>query len=160
MNTERHVGAGKSAFPLTRADVELLRSNVENSAKLDLRFQNLQHIDLSYMDLQGANLQGANLSGANLQGANLSNADLDGADLSRAHLGDTEANHVNLHHAKFNVTPGTCNYPAYVYGRVLFVETKFRKELSYETFYCQSYHRCYARSRLGLASSLASICGY
>src|SRR6266566_6577789 len=57
-----------------------------------------------------------------------------------------------------NVAPGTCNHPAYVYDRVLFVETKFRKELSYEAFYCQSYHHCYARSRLGLTSSLASIC--
>ncbi len=61
VNSERHVGAGKSVFPLTRADVERLRSNVENAAQLDLRFQNLQHIDLSYMDLQGANLQGADV---------------------------------------------------------------------------------------------------
>ncbi|HEX6556498.1 MAG TPA: pentapeptide repeat-containing protein [Ktedonobacteraceae bacterium] len=112
MNTERHIGAGKSAFPLTRADVERLRSNVENPVQLDLRLQNLQHIDLSYMDLQGANLRGANLQGANLrgtnlsetdlQGANLSDADLDGADLSRAHLGDTEADRVNLHRAKLS----------------------------------------------------------
>jgi len=112
VNSERHVGAGKSVSPLTRADVERLRSNVENAAQLDLRFQNLQHIDLSYMDLQGANLQGAdlqaanlrgtNLSGANLQAANLSETDLDGADLSRAHLGDTKANRANLHHAKLS----------------------------------------------------------
>jgi Pentapeptide repeats (8 copies) len=112
VNSERHVGAGKSAFPLTRADVERLRSDVEHTAQLDLRLQNLQRIDLSYMDLQGANLQeanlraanlrGTNLSEANLQGANLSEADLDGADLSRAHLGDSEANRVNLHHTKLS----------------------------------------------------------
>ena len=110
MNTERHVGAGRPISPLTRADVELLRSNVENFARLDLSFQNLQHSDLSYMDLRGANLRGADLQGANLRGTNLSDADLqeahlryadlDGADLSRAHLGDTEANRVDLRHAK------------------------------------------------------------
>jgi uncharacterized protein YjbI with pentapeptide repeats len=110
MNTERHVRAGRPVSPLTRADVELLRSNGEGSARLDLSFQNLQHCDLSYMDLQGANLRGANLQGANLRGTNLSDADLqeahlryadlDGADLSHAHLGDSEANRVNLHHAK------------------------------------------------------------
>lgn len=112
MNTEEHAGAGKSASPLMRADVERLLNSVENAVQLDLRLQNLQHIDLSYMDLQGANLQGAdlraanlrgaNLSEANLQGANLSEADLDGADLSRAHLGDSEANRVNLHHTKLS----------------------------------------------------------
>lgn len=112
VNTEGHPGAGKSAFPLTRADVERLRSTVEHTAQLDLRLRNLQHIDLSYMDLRGANLQGAdlraanlrgtNLSEANLQGANLSEADLDGADLSRAHLGDSEVNRVNLHHVKLS----------------------------------------------------------
>jgi hypothetical protein len=112
VNTERHTGAGKSAFPLTRADVERLRSQGEPAARLDLRFQNLQQIDLSYMDLQGANLQGADLQaanlrgtklrGANLQGANLSGADLDGADLSRAHLGETEANRAKLHRAKLS----------------------------------------------------------
>jgi uncharacterized protein YjbI with pentapeptide repeats len=110
MNTERHAGAGRPVSPLTRADVELLRSNVKNFARLDLSFQNLQHSDLSYMDLRGANLRGADLQGANLRGTNLSYADLqeahlryadlDGADLSRAHLGDTEANRVDLHHAK------------------------------------------------------------
>lgn len=110
MSTERHVGAGRPISPLTRADVELLRSNVENFARLDLSFQNLQHSDLSYMDLRGANLRGADLQGANLRGTNLSDADLqeahlryadlDGADLSRAHLGDTEANRVDLRHAK------------------------------------------------------------
>jgi hypothetical protein len=114
VNTERHIGPGESVSPLTRADVELLRSNIEGSAKLDLRFQNLQYIDLSYLDLQGANLQGADLQGANLrgtnlsetnlQGANLSGADLDGADLSRAHLGDTEATRVKLRHAKLSYT--------------------------------------------------------
>ena len=112
VNTERDVGAGKSNFPLTRVDVERLRSKVEHAAQLDLHLQNLQQIDLSYMDLQGANLQGAdlqaatlrgtNLSGANLRGANLSEADLDGADLSRAHLGDTEKNRVKLYHAKLS----------------------------------------------------------
>jgi uncharacterized protein YjbI with pentapeptide repeats len=110
MNTQRRVGAGRPVSPLTRADVELLRSNVENFARLDLSFQNLQHSDLSYMDLRGANLRGADLQGANLRGTNLSDADLqeahlryadlDGADLSRAHLGDTEANRVDLRHAK------------------------------------------------------------
>jgi hypothetical protein len=110
MNPDRHVGAGRPVSPLTRADVELLRSNVKGSTRLDLSFQNLQHCDLSYMDLQGANLRRANLQGANLRGTNLSDtdlqeahlryADLDGADLSRAHLGDSEANRVDLHHAK------------------------------------------------------------
>src|SRR5439155_352797 len=71
VNSERHVGAGKSVSPLTRADVERLRSNVENAAQLDLRFQNLQHIDLSYMDLQGADLSTAHLNGPELRGASL-----------------------------------------------------------------------------------------
>jgi hypothetical protein len=112
MNTEKPVGTGKSAIPLTRADIERLRGTVENATQLDLHLQNLQEIDLSYMDLQGANLQGAdlrganlrgtNLSEANLQGANLSEADLDGADLSRACLGDTEVNRVKLHSAKLS----------------------------------------------------------
>ncbi len=113
MNTdERHIDAGKSDSPLTRADVDQLLRTVENTAQLDLRFQNLQQIDLSYMDLQGVNLQGAdlrraklrgtNLQGAHLQEADLSEADLDGADLSRAQLGDTDANRVKLHGAKFS----------------------------------------------------------
>jgi uncharacterized protein YjbI with pentapeptide repeats len=107
VNTENPIGTGKSAFPLTRADIEQLRSTLESPAQLDLHLQNLQEIDLSYMDLQGANLQGANLRGtnlseANLQGANLSEADLDGADLSRALLGDTEASCLKLHRAKLS----------------------------------------------------------
>src|SRR6266849_5494311 len=112
LNTQRQAGRGGSVPILTRADVELLRSNVESSTRLDLSFQNLQHIDLSYMDLQGANLRGADLQGAHLrgtnlsdtelQGANLSDADLDGANLSRAHLSDNEANRVNLHQAKLS----------------------------------------------------------
>lgn len=110
VTTEKPIGTGKSAFPLTRADIEQLRSTVQSAAQLDLHLQNLQEIDLSYMDLQGANLQGANLRGANLrgtnlreanlQGANLSEVDLDGADLSQAYLGDTEANRVKIHGAK------------------------------------------------------------
>jgi hypothetical protein len=102
VTTEKPIGTGKSAFPLTRADVEQLRSTVESAAQLDLHLQNLQEIDLSYMDLQGVNLQGANLQRANLRGANLSEADLDGADLSHAYLGDTEATRVKLHRAKLS----------------------------------------------------------
>jgi uncharacterized protein YjbI with pentapeptide repeats len=112
MPTEEPMGTGKSALPLTRADVEQLRSTVERAARLDLHRQNLQEIDLSYMDLQGVNLQDVNLQGANLrgtnlreadlQGANLSEADLDGADLSRASLGNTEAHRVDLHGAKLS----------------------------------------------------------
>lgn len=112
VTTEKPIGTGKSAFPLTKADIEQRRSAVESTAQLDLRLQNLQEIDLSYMDLQGANLQGADLQGANLrgtnlreanlQGANLSEADLDGADLSHAYLGDAEATRVNLHGAKLS----------------------------------------------------------
>ncbi len=112
MNTQRQAGAGGSVPLLTRADVELLRSKVESSTRLDLSFQNLQYIDLSYMDLQGANLRGADLQGAHLRGtnlsdtdlrgANLSDADLDGANLSRAHLSDNQANRVNLHLAKLS----------------------------------------------------------
>lgn len=112
VNTEESTGTGKSAFPLTRVDIERLLSTVEKSAQLDLHLQNLREIDLSYMDLQGTNLQGADLQGANLrganlsevdlQGANLSEADLDGADLSHAHLGDTEANRVKFHGAKLS----------------------------------------------------------
>ncbi|MDQ2713640.1 MAG: pentapeptide repeat-containing protein [Chloroflexota bacterium] len=107
-----HIRAARSAAPLTRADVELLRSNVESSAQLDLSLQNLRHIDLSYIDLHGANLRGAKLQGANLrgtnlsdtdlQGADLSNADLNGADLSRTHLGDSAANRVDLRQAKLS----------------------------------------------------------
>src|SRR6266849_445835 len=102
LNTQRQAGTGGSVPILTRADVELLRSKVESSTKLDLSFQNLQHIDLSYMDLQGANLRGADLQGAHLRGTNLSDTDLDGANLSRAHLSDNEANRVNLHQAKLS----------------------------------------------------------
>ncbi len=112
MDTEEQAGTGKSVFPLTRTDVELLLSRVGSSAKLDLSLQNLKQIDLSYMDLRGANLRGADLQGAylrganlsdtDLQGANLSGADLDGANLSHAHLGDNEANRVNLHRAKLS----------------------------------------------------------
>jgi uncharacterized protein YjbI with pentapeptide repeats len=112
VNTERPAGNGRSLSPLTRADVELLRSKVGSSTSLDLSYQNLQHIDLSYMDLQGANLRGADLQGAHLRGTNLSetdlqgahlnDADLNGADLSRAHLGDNEANRADLHHAKLS----------------------------------------------------------
>src|SRR5258708_19927353 len=81
---------------------------------------------------------------------------------SRQMLSDREAyllgEHVLLAGSNpLNDAPGTCNHPAYIYDRVLFVETKFRKELSYEAFYCQSYHHCYARSRLGLTSSIATI---
>jgi uncharacterized protein YjbI with pentapeptide repeats len=100
----------EAAFPLTRADVELLLSQLEHSAQLDLSSRDLQQIDLSYMDLRGANLQkadlrganlrGTNLSGADLSGADLGGADLDGADLSRAHLGDTEAKRVRFARAK------------------------------------------------------------
>ena len=112
MSTGRQAGTGRPTSPLTRADVELLRSRVERSAQLDLSFQNLKQVDLSYFDLEGTNLRGADLQGANLrganlrearlQGANLSDADLDGADLSRAHLSDNETNRINLHHAKLS----------------------------------------------------------
>ena len=113
VNTERDVGAGKSNFPLTRVDVERLRSKVEHAAQLDLHLQNLQQIDLSYMDLQDANLQGADLQAATLRRPSLGRgesarsqsrrgADLDGADLSRAHLGDTDKNRVKLYHAKLS----------------------------------------------------------
>jgi uncharacterized protein YjbI with pentapeptide repeats len=74
-NVERQVGVERSISPLRRADVELLRSNVESSAQFDLSFQNLQHIDLSCMDLQWANLHETDL-----QEANLCEADCDGAD--------------------------------------------------------------------------------
>jgi hypothetical protein len=104
--------AGRSASPLTRADVEQLLSKVESSVGLDLSFQNLKRIDLSYMDLRGANLRGADLQGAylrgtnlsdtDLQGTNLSDADLDGANLSRAHLSDNDAHRVDLHGAKLS----------------------------------------------------------
>jgi uncharacterized protein YjbI with pentapeptide repeats len=112
MTTESDAGTEESVPPLTRADVELLLSNVEGPDKLDLSFHQLQFSDLSYMDLQGANLRGADLQGANLrgtnlcdahlQGANLGNADLDGANLSHAHLGETEANRVNLRQANLS----------------------------------------------------------
>lgn len=112
MNIEKPVGSGEADAPLTRADVEWLRSNVEHADQLDLRLQNLRQIDLSYMDLQGADLRGADLQGANLRGtnlsqanlqaANLSGADLDGADLSHAHLGDTAATRVKLDGARLS----------------------------------------------------------
>jgi Pentapeptide repeats (8 copies) len=112
VDTERQAGTGGSVPPLTRADVERLRSKVESAAQLDLSLQNLQHVDLSYLDLQGANLRGAdlqgaqlrgtNLSEADLRGANLSDADLDGADLSCAHLGENEANRAKLHRTKLS----------------------------------------------------------
>src|SRR5258708_4150673 len=97
LNTQRQAGRGGSVPILTRADVELLRSKVESSTRLDLSFQNVQHIDLSYMDLQGANLRGSDL-----QGAHLSDAVLEGANMSRAHLSDIEAKCVNLHQAKLS----------------------------------------------------------
>ena len=84
VDTERQAGTGGSVPPLTRADVEQLRSKVESAAQLDLSLQNLQHVDLSYLDLQGANLRGADLQGAQLRGTNLSEADLRGANLSDA----------------------------------------------------------------------------
>ena len=106
MNPERHVGAGRPVSPLTRADVELLLSNGEGSARLDLSFQNLQHCDLSYMDLQGANLQEADLQAANLRGTNLSGANLQGANLSGADLNHAvlrSANGVSFHSRSFAV---------------------------------------------------------
>lgn len=69
MNTEKPIGTGESAFLLTRADIEQLRSAVQSAAQLDLHLQNLQEIDLSYMDLQGADLSTARLNGPELQGA-------------------------------------------------------------------------------------------
>ena len=50
MDTERRAETGGSVPPLTRADVERLRSKVEGAAQLDLSLQNLQHSDLSYQD--------------------------------------------------------------------------------------------------------------
>jgi uncharacterized protein YjbI with pentapeptide repeats len=114
MSSERCIGTGTSASPLTRTDVELLLSRVPPAAPVDLSFHNLEQCNLSYLDLQGANLRGANLQGANLRGtnlskadlqeANLSDADLDGADLSSARLGEHEANRVVLHRAKLSYT--------------------------------------------------------
>ncbi|HLI08471.1 MAG TPA: pentapeptide repeat-containing protein [Ktedonobacteraceae bacterium] len=54
--------------PLTRADVEQLRREVESSAMLDLSARNMGGINLSYFDLQGANPRDADLREANLRG--------------------------------------------------------------------------------------------
>jgi hypothetical protein len=112
MSSERSIGTGTSATPLTRADVELLLNQVRPASTVDLSFHHLEHCNLSYLDLQGANLRGANLRGANLRGtnlsqadlreANLSQADIDGADLSGARLGEHEANRAVLHGAKLS----------------------------------------------------------
>ena len=112
MNTNAQTGTESSDTPLTRVDVELLRSKVESAAELDLSARNLRYIHLTYFDLQGANLQGADLQGANLRGARLCGtdlrgarlcgADLDGADLSHARLSDSEVNRVDLHNAKLS----------------------------------------------------------
>ena len=114
MSSERSIGTGPSASPLTRADVELRLRRGQPAAPVDLSFQNLQQCNLSYLDLQGANLRGANLQGANLRGtnlsqadlqeANLSDADLDGADLSGARLGAYEVHRVVLRRAKLSYT--------------------------------------------------------
>jgi len=74
LNTDEEADMEHFGQPLTRADVELLRSKVESSAQLDLSDQNLRDIQLTYFDLHGANLYGADLQGANLRGANLRGA--------------------------------------------------------------------------------------
>ena len=112
VNFDRQPDTNRSDSPLTRADIERLRSQVDSSARLDLSYQNLQGIDLAYFNLQGANLRGANLQKANLRGTNLSSADLrraslrgadlDGADLSQANLGDSEQNRADLHQANLS----------------------------------------------------------
>ncbi|GCE24112.1 pentapeptide repeat-containing protein [Dictyobacter kobayashii] len=112
MNIERPAGLGKSTVPLTRADVELLLSKVDDPAQLNLSFQHLEHCNLSYLDLRGANLRGAslhaanlrgtNLGGAHLQAANLSEADLDGADLTGAFLGEDAEERVDLRQANLS----------------------------------------------------------
>jgi uncharacterized protein YjbI with pentapeptide repeats len=114
LNTSKQAGTAGPGRPLTRADVELLRSKVDSPARLDLSHQNLEKINLTYFDLQGTNLRGAdlhdadlrgaNLSGADLRSTNLSGADLDGADLSYANLGDSELNRVDLHDANLRYT--------------------------------------------------------
>lgn len=105
-------GEEEQSRPLTRADIELLRGNVETSAMLNVSSRNLRGIDLSYFDLQGANLRnadlreanlrGANLSQADLRGARLDNADLDGANLSYAFLGENETNRVHLRNTRLS----------------------------------------------------------
>ena len=67
LDRDTQTRAGRSNRPLTREDVELLRSKVNSSAQLDLSRQNLQKINLSYFDLQRSNLLGADLQGANLR---------------------------------------------------------------------------------------------
>jgi hypothetical protein len=52
MTTEGPTETEGAIPPLTRADVERLRSQVESSAGLDLSFQNLEDVDLSYLDLR------------------------------------------------------------------------------------------------------------
>ncbi len=42
MDTDAQTGTGSSDTPLTRVDVELLRSKVESAAELDLSSQNLR----------------------------------------------------------------------------------------------------------------------
>jgi Pentapeptide repeats (8 copies) len=93
VDTERQAGTGGSVPPLTRADVERLRSKVESAAQLDLSLQNLQHVDLSYLDLQGTNLRGADLQGADLSTAQLHGPELRGARLYRDELFSNRMKH-------------------------------------------------------------------